>query len=201
MVMPPPIRPTFEHPLELTEAQTIAALSAAFEADRVHPFQIQGKHILVTVPPAARHFWSPYLSMEVDEREHGTVLHGRFSPKPTIWTGFMLSYIALTTAGCFGLMFGGSQMIVGHSPALAFLLAVFFLLAALGMYLASQIGQKLARAQMAELHTLILTALKIDSAGGVGEGVAGGVGVVGVAGVAGGSRSDSVGEPSSVGFG
>ncbi|VAX39342.1 hypothetical protein MNBD_PLANCTO03-131, partial [hydrothermal vent metagenome] len=45
MVKPPPIRPTFEHALDMTEAQAIAALTAAFEADRVHPFQTQGKHI------------------------------------------------------------------------------------------------------------------------------------------------------------
>ncbi len=178
MVMPPPIRPTFEHALDMTEAQTIEALTAAFEADRLHPFQIQGKHILVTVPKASRHFWSPYLSMEASEHENRTVLHGRFSPKPTIWTGFMLSYIALTTAGCFGLMFGGSQMIVGHSPALAFMLTVFFLLAALGMYLASQVGQKLAQAQIEELHALILEALKIESADGAEE-----------------ARSDSANEP------
>ena len=177
MVKPPPIRPTFEHALDMTEAQAIAALVAAFEADRVHPFQIQGKHILVTVPPASRHFWSPYLSMEVSEHENGTVLHGRFSPKPTIWTGFMLSYIALTTAGCFGLMFGGSLLMIGRSPVPAFLLAVVFLLAALGMYLASQVGQRLARAQIEELHGLIITALKIDSAGDAGE-----------------ARSDSAGE-------
>jgi hypothetical protein len=164
MAMPPPIRPTFDHTLSTSVEETIQALRDAFEAERERPFQVVGKHVVVTVPPTARHFWSPYLTMEAQPQGSGTLLHGRFSPKPTIWTGFMLAYIALTTSGCFGLMFAGSLMMIGRSPLLATVLGIAFLLAAVGMYAASQVGQRLAREQMVELHGLICGALGIVAA-------------------------------------
>lgn len=162
MVMPPPIRPTFDLDLPLTVEQTVAALRRAFETDGRHPFQNQGKHVLITVPAGTRQFWSPYLSLEAQPTESGVRLHGRFSPKPAIWTGFMLSYIALITAGCFGLMFAVSLAMVGGSPVVASVLGLLFLLAALGLYLSSQFGQRIARAQMDELHAMVLGAVGVQ---------------------------------------
>lgn len=170
MVMPPPIRPTFDHTLDLTVTQTAEALFAAIDPGGEYPITVCGNHVVLTVPPTARHFWSPYLSMEAVETGNGTELHGRFSPKPAVWTGFMLGYISLITAGFFGLMFGVSLMMIGRSSALAFVLAMVFLLSALGMYFMSQVGQRLAHAQMVELHKLVRTALKIGSADGAGGG-------------------------------
>jgi hypothetical protein len=164
MVMPPPIRPTFDLDVPMTVEETVAALRAAFRAAGEHPFQSTGQHVVVTVPPGVRHFWSPCLTMEAQAVGSGVRLHGRFSPKPAIWTGFMLSYIALTTAGCFGLMFAASQAIIHRSPILAAGLALAFLLAALGMYLSSQFGQRLARGQMDELLTLVRRALALGDA-------------------------------------
>lgn len=164
MVMPPPIRPTFDHRLQMSAAQVTQALRQALEADGEHPFQIRGRHVVVTVPQPSRHFWSPHLTIESQDTDGGAVLHGRFSPRPAIWTGFMLSYIALTTAGCFGLMFAGSLMMIGHSPAVAVVLTLVFLLASLGLYIASQVGQRLARDQMDELHALIAPALGLGPA-------------------------------------
>ena len=172
MVMPPPIRPTFDHEVPLSIEETVAALRAAFPADAGHPFQNEGQHVVVTVPRSTRHFWSPYLTMEAQATDSGVRLHGRFSPKPTIWTAFMLSYIALTTAGCFGLMFAASQAIIGRSPTLALVLALALLLAALGMYLSSQFGQRLARGQMEELHAIVRSGLGLGLVVGVGLGEA-----------------------------
>lgn len=189
MVMPPPIRPTFDHEVPLSIEETVAALRTAFRADAEHPFQNEGQHIVVTVPKGTRHFWSPYLTMEAQATDSGVRLHGRFSPKPTIWTAFMLSYIALTTAGCFGLMFAASQAIIGRSPTLAVVLALASLLAALGMYLSSQFGQRLARGQMEELHAIVRRGL------GLGEGLAAGAAGARPADPAADDRSDSPSVP------
>ncbi|QKK09520.1 MAG: hypothetical protein HND58_16020 [Planctomycetota bacterium] len=92
-------------------------------------------------------------------RRAGSVLHARFSPKPAIWTGFMLSYISLITAGCFGLMFAASFLVIGRSAWLSLVLGCACLALALGMYAAAQVGQRLAHAQMAELRDLVHDAL------------------------------------------
>lgn len=155
MLHPPPVRPTFEISLTVPPERAMAMVQHAFEADTRHPHQVRGPHVVLTVPPEARHFWSPWLTMEVSPAEAGSVFHGRFSPKPAVWTGFMFGYITLVTAGTFGLMFAVSLAIIGKSAWLASVCSIVFFLAAAGMYLASQIGQRLAREQIIELHSMI----------------------------------------------
>ncbi len=155
MLHPPPVRPTFELTLTEPPERAMAMVEEALQADTRHPHQIRGPHVVLTVPPDARHFWSPWLTMEVSPAATGSVLHGRFSPKPAVWTGFMFGYITLTTAGSFGLMFAVSLAIIGKSVWIAAVCSIVFFLAAAGMYVASQIGQRLARAQMHELHAMV----------------------------------------------
>lgn len=159
MLHAPPVRPTFEIPLVEPVDRAVAKLEAALLPQDRYPFEVLGQHVVLTIPKEARHFWSPWLTMETQALGTGSVLHGRFSPKPAVWTGFMFAYITLTTAGCFGLMFAASLAIIGNSAWLALVLGVVCLLAALGMYIAAQIGQSLAREQMEELHSLVQSAL------------------------------------------
>ncbi len=155
MLHPPPVRPTFKFILRESPEGAMAMVEEALREDSRHPHQIRGPHVVLTVPPEDRHFWSPWLTMEVLPADSGSVFHGRFSPKPAVWTGFMFGYITLTTAACFGLMFAVSLAIVGKSAWLAAVSTAVFVLAAGGMYVASQIGQRLARTQMNELHTMV----------------------------------------------
>lgn len=160
MLHPPPVRPTFEIGLNVPVDEAVATLRAALDANAAHPFEVLGQHVVVTVPSSARHFWSPWLTMETAQADSGSVLHGRFSPKPAVWTAFMLSYIALITAGVFGLCFAASLAIIGRPGWLAGLLGLASLAVALAMYIASQLGQRLARAQIHELHQLVRDALQ-----------------------------------------
>ena len=160
MFYPPPVRPTFELPLTEPVDRAVDQLAAALQRDAAdHPVEVLGQHVVLTIPPGDRHFWSPWLTMEAAPAGTGSTLHGRFSPKPAVWTGFMFAYITLTTAGCFGLMFAASLAIIGRPAWLAMLLGVLALLAAFGMYIAAQIGQGLAREQMDQLHTLVHDAI------------------------------------------
>lgn len=160
MLQPPPVRPTFELSLTASVDGTVQQLQAALERDAAHhPVEVLGQHVVLTIAPDARHFWSPWLTMETVAAGAGSVLHARFSPKPAIWTGFMLSYISLITAGCFGLMFAASFLVIGRSAWLSLVLGCACLALALGMYAAAQVGQRLAHAQMAELRDLVHDAL------------------------------------------
>lgn len=160
MLHAPPVRPTFELPLTVPVDRAVQQLEAALERDAAHhPVEVLGQHVVLTIAPEARHFWSPWLTMETEATDTGSVLHARFSPKPAVWTGFMLSYISLITAGCFGLMFAASFLVIGRSVWLSLLLGCACLALALGMYAAAQVGQRLAREQMAELRDLVHAAL------------------------------------------
>ena len=172
---PKPIRPIFEHAACMEREELVARLQSSFDGDgEAYPYQIRGQHIVVTVPRSQRHFWSPWLNMEVLDAEPGIVLHGRFSPKPSIWTGFMLCYVTLMTSGFFAIMFGISKSIMGRSGLLWDLFGVGLILAVVGLYVSSQIGQRFAQSQMIELHDRVRVALGIGQEAGAGEQVEGG---------------------------
>jgi len=56
----------------------------------------------VRVPDERRSLLSPNLELELRESEAGTVLHGRFSPPPNVWTGFMGLFFLLGMLGSVG---------------------------------------------------------------------------------------------------
>lgn len=155
----PPMRPTFqiEFPIETEEA--LERLSSLLD-DADYPIEgrIAGNHLMLVIPPAHRHFWSPWLNIEVNEHDAGSSVLGRFSPNPSVWTGFMLTYIALATLIFFAAMFGVAQWMMDKPPSVLKLIPVFVIIAAL-MYWASLIGQKIAQAQMHELYNASMGAL------------------------------------------
>jgi len=148
----PAMRPTFSIEFPLESAGAIERLSTLVD-DHDYPIdgRIAGNHLMLVIPPARRHFWSPWLHIEVLECEHGACVKGRFSPNPSVWTAFMLTYIALATLVFFAAMFGISQWMMNKPPS-ALTLAPIPIVAAIAMYWASLVGQKIADAQMRELY-------------------------------------------------
>lgn len=115
--------------------------------------QAVGDHITFTVTADRRHFWSPWLNMEFTPNESDmdtTDIFCRFSPAPSIWTGFMLTHIALFTLAIFAAMGGLAQHLI-EKPPTALLLMGAAIVSAGGLLLISKIGQRLARAQMEEI--------------------------------------------------
>ena len=160
MLHPPPVRPTFQLSLSVPVEHAVRHLGACLRRDAAHhPVEVLGQHVVLTIPPEARHFWSPWLTMETVATDTGSVLHARFSPKPSVWTGFMFAYISLFTAGCFGLMFAASLAVIGRPVWLALMLGSASFAAAIAMYAAAQVGQRLAHDQMSELRDLVHAAL------------------------------------------
>lgn len=165
----PPMRPTFELRVPLPRDAVVQHLGALLERDE-HPVRGSGvgHHLLVTVPERDRHFWSPWLSIEVhddddDERgdapADGARVEGRFSPSPAIWTGFMMTWIALATLAFFVVVFGVAQWMMDHDPSALIFLALLAPLA-VALYWSSRVGQRLAHDQMHELYDTLTGALE-----------------------------------------
>ncbi|MBO6739372.1 MAG: hypothetical protein JJ916_05890 [Phycisphaerales bacterium] len=171
----PPMRPSFtiEFPLDLNA--TIDRLARLVD-DRDYPIdgRIAGNHLLLVIPPSRRHFWSPWLHLEVHEHGTGAVVKGRFSPNPSVWTGFMLGYIALATLVLFAVIFGFSQWMLNKPPG-ALTLAPIPIGIGVLMYWASLVGQRIAHEQMNELYDASMRAITgdmIDDEGYAPAGVA-----------------------------
>lgn len=115
-------------------------------------------HFTLSIPESDRHFWSPWLNLELVPHGNGTRLSGRFSPHPSVWTGFMFAYLALSVLAFFALVFAAALSMSGGAPwtlGLAGLCVAAMIL----LWWASQVGQRLAQSQMHELQGILEGAL------------------------------------------
>lgn len=155
----PPMRPSFTIEFPIGAEDAVARLASLLrDEDEPVEGRIAGNHLMLVIPPARRHFWSPWLNLEVHDDGAGSRVKGRFSPNPSVWTGYMLTYIALGTLVFFAVMFGLAQWTMGRPPA-ALLLSPIPLFIALVMYWSSLIGQRMAHQQMRELYDASMGAL------------------------------------------
>ena len=154
------MRPTFVLTSALDAAATMGRIRAVFGAGEQageggrYQAQYTGLHAMIAIHEADRHFWSPWLSVDVREDEDGAggvVVAGRFSPHPSVWTAFMFIYLALAIVLFFATVLGLSQQLSGQS-AWAYSVVPVCIAAAVGLWLFSRAGQKLAQDEMRRLQ-------------------------------------------------
>ena len=158
-----PMRPTYLMESAVPAENLMACLQRGF-AQFPDEFQSQfrRRHAMVSILESRRHFWSPWLHLETQEREEGCELRIRFSPHPSIWTGFMFAYLALVVLSFFALMLGISQQLVHQTPWAYWVIPVCLAMAAI-LWIASQAGQRLANDQMRRMKEVIESCLADQS--------------------------------------
>lgn len=110
-------------------------------------------HLMLTIRPEERHFWSPWLTVEITPRGEATHLRATFSPHPSVWTGFAFAYLILGVVCVVSLVFVASAALLpDSSQSWALWVTGGAALAIIAMWTASQIGQRLARDQMDTLR-------------------------------------------------
>lgn len=137
----------------------------------------QGLHFQLAVPPAQRHRWSPWLTIEVceplaampelpatvvgsdDGRPTSAEVFGRFNPSPAIWTGYVLVSIALLTIGLGAAMWGVAQLMMQNPPTALWAVAACVVVFAL-MWSVSAAGQRLATDEMQAMKAAVEQALQ-----------------------------------------
>lgn len=116
--------------------------------------QYTSHHVIVSLQPTKRHFWSPWMNLEIREVDNKSEVFGRFSPHPSIWTAFMFSYLGIAVLIFFASMFGVSQQLAGQTPWAYFMIPCGLLVAA-GLWFASKAGQRLAQVEMQQMRSVI----------------------------------------------
>ena len=150
------LRPTFMLETELGDKDLKRCIIKAFttreDGSREETWhgQFTGNHAMISIDESKRNFWSPWMHLEFRKVENGQQVHGRFSPHPSIWTGFMFSYLALSVLAFFGMMFGLSQQLSRQSPWGYYAIPVCLVIGIL-LWIASRIGQNLAHDEMREM--------------------------------------------------
>jgi len=174
MSMLPSMRPDFTVPLTVdgdivlrTLQERLARPESPFEG------QVLGDHANLRLPEDRRTMLSPYLEIEMLEEENGGLaLHGRFSPQPNVWTGFMALFGTIAMLGLAGVIYGIAQLMLGGSwlwllagPAAVGLIAF--------VHGAAFIGQGLSAEEMFELRDFVQRLVGELEAGDVGHREAG----------------------------
>ena len=151
----PIFRPTFSLHTAMTDAEFAAQTQSLIDeqSDRIEG-QVARDHALVTFVESERHFWSPWLHLELRKINAQRRVYGRFSPHPSIWTAFMFSYLSLAVISFFAAIIGTAQRMAGESTW-AFWAIPCCIAMAIALWLASRTGQKLAHDQMDEMTKLI----------------------------------------------
>lgn len=120
-------------------------------------------HIVIDVPAAENHFWSPQLNIEIEKLEDNkTIVKGLFGPKPQVWTLFMFFHFAVAVA-----FFGFSIMAyVQWSLKTDFLFALTMVIALpiiwIVMYFLGRWGKSTGHKQMDELYKFMMKTLEKD---------------------------------------
>lgn len=159
----PTIRPTFEVVIADDRDAVVGRLRGQLASDR-YPVRIENLDGHFVVCPAERdvHFWSPWLDLQVESREDGTHVFGRFGPRPSIWTAFMCAHFSLGTLAFFAAMWGTAELMLGQQPLALWIALVCGV--GLGLvYWASRVGQGLAHEQMAQIEAMVHAVLDSES--------------------------------------
>lgn len=116
--------------------------------------RITHNHIRIRIAEKDRHFWSPQLSLNLEETGLGTEIRGLYGPKPDIWLGYMFVYFFLGFATLVVSVIGLSRYNLGLSSyilwAIPFVLGGVFVL-----WASSRAGQKLGHDEVQLIHSLI----------------------------------------------
>lgn len=165
-----PIRPRFRAVARGSIADNIARFEQAVgDPQSQCVMRVLGSHVDITVDASIRHRWSPCVQMELEEADPedqpsddqpATVVRGLVGPHPNTWTMFAFTNLAICVIGAFALMAALAQLTLGHTPWTLWV-ALACLLGLGAMYIASQVGRRLAAEQTQNLMHLVRSALDL----------------------------------------
>ena len=152
------LRPRFEFVTPCSPEEALGRLRTALAAPGALPGRVFPGHAVVHIPETDQRVWSPFLSLDVGWHPEGSVVRGRFGPKPSIWSLFVAAYAACGFGALFALVFAASQWSLGQ-PAWALGVLPVVALGALATYGFARYGQLRGHDQMERLRGVVENAL------------------------------------------
>ena len=116
-------------------------------------------HIVLFIPPEQQHYWSPQLSLSIEEDEQGTIITGLYGPRPAVWTMFIFFYSFIAFCLLFILIFGLSYLSMGKSAGILWLVPLLLLIL-LSIYRVARQGQILGKEEMESIHDFLKSCIE-----------------------------------------
>ncbi len=117
-------------------------------------------HVIIDVPVEENHFWSPQLTMEIEEvGQDKSIVKGLFGPKPQVWTLFMFFHFAVAVAFIGFSIMAYVKWTLKSDYTFALVMVFALPLIWVLMYFLGRIGKKRGHKQMDELHEFMMRTL------------------------------------------
>lgn len=110
-------------------------------------------NIILYIPEEEQHYWSPQLSMYLEENEFegGTTVYGTYGPRPSVWAAFFYGYAVVVLLALGVAIWGCSLWMLEKEVTILWGLPVVGGIGLL-LYLVAQGGQKIGAEQTFTLH-------------------------------------------------
>ena len=145
------IRPRFQKKVAITVGKLKQEIQTELEKTNECVGSFSNNMAIIKLPFQEQYYWSPQLSLTLDEKDGYTEIRGLYGPNPSIWVMFAFGYGALSVLALFHLIIGFSMWQMGKGSFVLSLLVVEVSLAVL-LYMAAQMGQKKGASQLYRLH-------------------------------------------------
>ena len=116
--------------------------------------QVTKNFATIYPPDEDQHYWSPQLTITLEENEGETLVRGLYGPKPAVWTMFVFFYSFIGFITMIVLMWGLSLWSLGQ-PAQILWFVPILLLVFLSLFLAAYFGQRFGQKQMTNIHRFL----------------------------------------------
>lgn len=117
-----------------------------------------GNHFNISIHEKIHHFWSPQVSINIEETDSTSIIRGLIGPKPNLWATFMVIYVFGFSAFTISAVIGYSHLTMNKSGIMLYI-SPLFLLIVLATYLITITGKKLAKQQTKLIKDFILESI------------------------------------------
>ncbi|MFK7806255.1 MAG: hypothetical protein AB8F74_00510 [Saprospiraceae bacterium] len=156
------VRPRFEFTSEFSTTEIIEKINTALRSeDAPCKGHAKQRYARIFLPKKEQHYWSPQLSVTLEEMESGTLVRGLYGPRPEVWTMFIFFYSLIAFAIVVVSVIGYSSFSLGQGASILYSVPVL-IIAFLSLYFVSYSGQKLGHDQMVTLHGFIEDILEME---------------------------------------
>lgn len=154
------IRPRFKFRSRYSLSEIVDRITIGIHDDKAPcKARIVHDHIVLFFPTNKQHYWSPQLSLSIEEEEQGSLIRGLYGPRPSVWTMFVFFYSFIAFAILFVSIFGFSYMSMGRSGNVLWLIPVLIIIF-LSLYRVSSTGKKLGKDEMRTLHKFLESCIR-----------------------------------------
>lgn len=98
-----------------------------------------------------QHYWSPQLTLTIEERESGCLIRGLYGPRPSVWTMFIFFYSFIGFLAMIATLISLSYWSLDKETMFFWAVPILVLLF-LSLYLVAYLGQKFGHKQMVYVH-------------------------------------------------